>query len=91
MWLKQYFVAEAVPPPANLPLVGQKHKQDETPLACLSPHRDASAEDDEDDTGGVKRRRKVGWTNTEDLTILAAVLVETKEGTLLTRSQPSRA
>lgn len=75
LWLKQYFTRaeEPAPPPAILPVVGQKHKQDEMPLACLSPHRDASAEDDEEDTGGVKRRRKVGWTNTEDLTILAAV------------------
>jgi len=86
-WLKQYFKPEpeemaAAPPatnaaPAPTGRAGQKHRISDDGgiggLPALSPMKHGGHEDDEMDDGGFKRRRKIGWTNTEDLTILAAV------------------
>jgi len=57
-----------LPQPVPTSLAGHKHGHDD-PLPSMSPH--SIDDDDEEDHG--KKRRKVGWTNTEDLTILAAV------------------
>eukprot|EP00325_Prymnesiales_sp_UTEX-LB-985_P008244 CAMPEP_0174711730 /NCGR_PEP_ID=MMETSP1094-20130205/12955_1 /TAXON_ID=156173 /ORGANISM="Chrysochromulina brevifilum, Strain UTEX LB 985" /LENGTH=554 /DNA_ID=CAMNT_0015910709 /DNA_START=64 /DNA_END=1730 /DNA_ORIENTATION=+ len=81
-WLKQYFkpepeelVAASLPTPDPIPHVGQKHRHSDEAtlngLPALSPMRPEGQE--EEDDAGFKRRRKIGWTNTEDLTILAAV------------------
>lgn len=86
-WLKRYVedsTNEAGSPAVLLPSPprrGQKHslEDDELSLVTMTPMK-ADDEDDDDDgdmplssgASGAKRR-KVGWTNTEDLTILAAV------------------
>jgi len=86
-WLKSYFTredesqgAEQPLPSAPVPLAGQlppmvvppghgqKHKHEDT-LPSMSMVTQEDVEDEET----LRKRRKVGWTNTEDLTILAAV------------------
>lgn len=68
-------------PPSALPrppLTGNKHRQlVSNVLPAMSSCQPEEGDEPEDelelDAAGARKRRKVGWTNTEDLTILAAV------------------
>ena len=69
---------------SNVPLAGRKHRyEDDIEALAILPAMAVAAnsggfedhDGGEDDSHGnsTKKRRKIGWTNTEDLTILAAV------------------
>jgi hypothetical protein len=62
------------------PLTGNKHRQSVSnvlpAMSSCQPEEGDEPEDEHElelDAANARKRRKVGWTNTEDLTILAAV------------------
>ena len=84
-WLRAYLQREAMQPTqsgseSDVPIVGRKHKSHHSSSSsdastCDSPTHRSSIDsyDDESDSAAPSKRRKVGWTSTEDLVILASV------------------
>ena len=84
-WLRAYLQREANQTnqsgsESDVPIVGRKHKSHHSSSSseastCDSPTHRSSIDsyDDESDWAAPSKRRKVGWTSTEDLVILASV------------------
>ena len=88
-WLRAYLQREAAPEPVDLevPLVGRKHKSHHSSSCsssdmstCDSPSHDEQRSFDGswdgEEPGAAQptgKRRKIGWTQTEDLVILTSV------------------